>query len=72
MSFQPTEQQFRITRQSRLDDLPEFLSVAELCSFLDIGRAAGYALVRNGALPSARLGKKILVPRAALLKAAQG
>ena len=43
------------------------LSVPEAADLLGISRALGYELVARGELPSLRLGRRIVVPRAALL-----
>lgn len=47
-------------------DLPLILSVGEAAAVLRIGRAAAYNLVRVGTLRSIRVGRKILIPRAAI------
>lgn len=57
------------TVQPRLDEpAPRLvLSVPEAADLLGISRALGYELVARGELPSLRLGRRIVVPRAALL-----
>ncbi len=42
------------------------LTVDEAAARLGIGRNAAYAAVKRGEIPALRLGKRILVPRAAL------
>lgn len=42
------------------------LSVEEAAQFLGIGRSAAYEWVRTGRIPSVRLGRKFLIPVAAL------
>ncbi|MFA5890410.1 MAG: helix-turn-helix domain-containing protein [Actinomycetota bacterium] len=42
------------------------LSVSEAAVALGLGRGLTYSLVREGRLPSVRLGSRILIPRAAL------
>src|SRR6266545_1818714 len=42
------------------------LSVQEAAGLLGIGRDSAYALIREGRLPAVRIGRRILVPRAAL------
>ena len=42
------------------------LSVPETAKLLGISRALAYQLVARGELPSLRLGRRIVVPRAAL------
>jgi excisionase family DNA binding protein len=43
------------------------MSVAEAAALLGISRDLAYDLVARGELPSLRLGRRILVPRKALL-----
>jgi excisionase family DNA binding protein len=43
------------------------LTVEEVAELLRIGRAAAYQGVRQGTIPSIRLGRTIRVPRAKLL-----
>ena len=42
------------------------LTVREAAQLLKIGRSCAYEAVRNGQLPVIRMGRRILVPRAAL------
>lgn len=44
------------------------LSIAEAAKTLGIGRSAAYEAARTGDLPTIRIGKRILVPIAALEK----
>jgi excisionase family DNA binding protein len=41
-------------------------TVEEAASLLGVSRNSAYALARTGALPAIRLGKRLLVPQAAL------
>lgn len=43
------------------------ISVEEAGEVIGIGRASAYAAVRNGALPSIRIGRRLVVPVPALL-----
>lgn len=43
-----------------------FRSVDELAKHLNIGRTAAYAGLRNGRIPSIRVGRKFVIPRAAI------
>jgi excisionase family DNA binding protein len=43
------------------------LTVEEAAEVLGISRTLAYELVRRGALPSLRLGRRLVVPRAGLL-----
>jgi excisionase family DNA binding protein len=47
---------------------PLVLTPMETARLLRIGRGTVYEQIRCGAIPSIRLGRKILVPRAALIK----
>ena len=55
-------------RQGRLDPLetPLLVSVPEAARLLGVGTTFGWAMVRNGEIPSVRLGRRVLVPRAVL------
>lgn len=44
------------------------LTPAETARLLRIGRATVYEQIRQGAIPSIKMGRKILVPRAALMR----
>jgi excisionase family DNA binding protein len=43
------------------------LTVPEAAELLGIGRALAYEGVRDGSIPSVRIGRRVLVPRAKLL-----
>ena len=44
------------------------MSVEEAGKLLGIGRSSAYGAVRRGELPSLKVGRRILVPRSALLR----
>jgi excisionase family DNA binding protein len=46
--------------------------VEEAGRVLGIGRSAAYEAVRRGEIPSIRLGKRVVVPRAALERMLEG
>lgn len=48
-------------------DLPIALTVPEVSCLLRVGRNRGYELIRSGAIRSIRVGRKIRVPRQAVL-----
>jgi excisionase family DNA binding protein len=50
------------------DDPSGTVTVLQAASRLGIGRALGYEAVRTGQIPSIRIGKRILVPKAALAR----
>jgi excisionase family DNA binding protein len=56
----------KLTRQTPIEELPQFLSVEEFCAFTKIGRSAAYDLVRRGELEHVRFGKIIRIPRRVL------
>jgi excisionase family DNA binding protein len=55
-----------ITRKTRFEDLPDFLSVEETRTYLGLGRSTMYELLRRKSLFSVRFGRVIRIPRAAL------
>jgi excisionase family DNA binding protein len=57
-----------ITRETRLDDLPELLKADEASAWLGISRNSAYAAIQAGSLPSVRIGRLVRVPRAGLAK----
>ena len=48
------------------------LTVPEAAKALGIGRNAGYEAARRGEIPTIRIGKRIVVPRAAFEQMLQG
>jgi len=44
------------------------LTPVETAKLLRIGRATVYEQIRQGTIPSIRLGRRILIPRAALMR----
>jgi len=51
-----------------LGHLPPTLKPKEAFALLGVGRTAGYELIRRDELPALRLGGKLLVPTASLLR----
>lgn len=51
----------------KADDLPEVLTVDETARFLRISRGLAFAAARRGEIPTVRVGRRLLVPRASLL-----
>ena len=45
---------------------PDFLTVPQVASRLQMGITATYSLIRSGHMPSVRLGNRIRVPRPAM------
>lgn len=51
---------------------PLTVTVSEAATILGVSRSHAYALVRDGHLPALRLGRRVLVPRVALLSLIDG
>ena len=49
-----------------MDDRSRTISVPQAAALLGVSRGAVYKAARSGELPSIRLGRRVLVPRAAL------
>jgi len=49
-------------------ELQEVLTVQEVATFLRLKRSTAYELVKQGVIPSVRLGRQIRVPKNRLLK----
>lgn len=50
------------------DDLPLALTVDQTAKVLQLGKSLVYEMVRSGQLRSLRVGRKIRIPRSALLE----
>jgi excisionase family DNA binding protein len=55
-----------ITRKTRFEDLPDFLSVEETRVYLGLGRSTLYELLRRGELKCVKFGRVIRIARGAL------
>ena len=55
-------------RPTSYDDLPLTLSVRELMPILSVGRNTAYELVHSGQIRSVRIGRKIRIPKAEVLR----
>jgi excisionase family DNA binding protein len=53
-------------KRARLQDLPEVLTIPEAARWLRVGRNTLYEAARRGELPTRRVGRRILLSRAAL------
>jgi excisionase family DNA binding protein len=51
-----------------VEEKPAVLTVREAGTFLRMGRDAAYAACRRGDIPTIRIGRRVLVPRAGLEK----
>jgi excisionase family DNA binding protein len=56
------------TETDLLQDLPDALTVTEAARILRIGRNTAYEAVHRKEIPSIRLGRRLLVPKHALLR----
>lgn len=54
------------------DQQPLLLSVPDAARLLGVGKTFCWEMVYGGQLPSVRLGRRVLVPRAAIERLAQG
>lgn len=55
-----------------LDAAPRTITVEQAAAALGIGRNQAYEAVRSGELPSIRIGRRILIPRAAFERLVNG
>ncbi len=55
-----------------MDDEKRVLTVMEASKWLRCSRGATYEAIRKGLIPSLRIGRKILIPRAALQRLLEG
>ena len=53
---------------SRLSDLPPTISVEEAAALLGVSRSAAYRAAKAGQLQTFRMGRRLLVPTAPLLR----
>jgi excisionase family DNA binding protein len=51
--------------------IPLFIDVEEAAKLIGISRSSAYEAARNGELPTVRFGRRLRVPRGALLAMAQ-
>jgi excisionase family DNA binding protein len=55
-----------------LDELPDVLTADEVADVLRLGRNTVYDALRTGTIPSVRIGRRLLVPKAALRRLLEG
>ena len=51
-----------------LADLPDVLNPVQVAHFLGLGRNSVYEHIRTGLIPSIKIGRRVLVPKAGLLR----
>ena len=52
----------------RFDELPDVLTVAEASGVLRLSRNATYEAIQRGEVPAVRIGRRLLVPKAGLVR----
>jgi excisionase family DNA binding protein len=52
----------------RFDDLPDIMTPAEVQQLLRCGRNWVYDRINDGTIPAVKVGRKIFVPKAALIR----
>ena len=57
-----------INRQTKIEDLPEFLTPHEVRNFLGLGRDSVYKLIGEGKIPARRFGQRLFVPKKAFME----
>lgn len=53
---------------SRLEELPDVLTVEETCRVLRLGRNSVYEGIRRKEIPSVKIGRRVLVPKAGIAR----
>jgi excisionase family DNA binding protein len=56
-----------ITLHTKIEELPQFLTVEEWRTFMRIGRSSAYDLIRQGILPVIRWGRTVRISREAVM-----
>ena len=59
-----------ITRNTSYDDLPEYLTPAEVMAYLGLSRGTVYELLSSNAIAHVRFGRMIRIPKTALRQVA--
>jgi hypothetical protein len=57
-----------ITPHTKIEDLPQFLTVEEWRTFMRIGRSSAYDLIRQGLVPVIRWGRTVRLSREVVLR----
>ena len=55
-----------MSTRTNFENLPDWLSPAEVCSYLNLGRSSVYELIRSGEIASRKFGRLVRVPKTAL------
>jgi excisionase family DNA binding protein len=57
-----------ITPHTKVEELPQFLTVEEWRTFMRLGRSSAYELIRRGLVPTIRWGRAIRISREVVVK----
>ena len=57
-----------IDRQTNLEDLPQMMTPQEVQAFFGLGRATVYSLIVEGKIPVRRIGRRLFIPKKALME----
>ena len=57
-----------ITPHTKIEDLPQFLTVEEWRTFMRIGRSSAYDLIRQGLVPVIRWGRTVRISREVVMR----
>jgi excisionase family DNA binding protein len=57
-----------MTEKTKLDGLPDVMTVPEAAAALRLGRNGAYDAIRRGEIPAIRIGRRLLVPKLGLLR----
>lgn len=57
-----------MSEQNSLQNYSDVLSIENLKEILHIGDTTAYKLIREGKIPHAKIGKKIIIPKCAVIE----
>jgi excisionase family DNA binding protein len=57
-----------VTPHTKIEDLPQFLTVEEWRTFMRIGRSSAYDLIRQGLVPVIRWGRTVRISREVVMR----
>lgn len=57
-----------MSNATRAEELPDILTVDEAATFLRLARSSVYLAIRNRTIPALRIGRRLVVPKSALLQ----
>lgn len=65
---QVSEPKINSISDAYLERLPPLLTVDQAIGLTQLGRSTIYQAIRSGDLPSIRIGRRVLIPKASLLR----